>query len=271
MNRFFKIQIESPSKEESEMLIAQLSEINYYAFEEENNLLNAYVKEQDFAEEKLNKILPPQVSFSREIIEEVNWNSLWESQVKPVKIRDFVFIRPSFVAPVNDVKFDLIITPKMSFGTGHHDTTCLMIEMMETINFKEKTVVDFGTGTGILAILSEKCGASKVIAIDYDEWSIQNADENIIANDCNRIDLKQQQEISGIKKADIVLANINLNVIKKEADAIAGIIESEGLLLVSGFLEKDEREMKKTFEALDFVCIKTKKINEWVAVLIKKN
>ena len=271
MNRFFKIQFQTTSIEESEILIARLSEVNFYAFEEENNLLNAYVKEQDFDEEKLKEILPAQVLLTKEIIEEENWNSRWESQVKPVRINDFVFVHPSFVTAVNDVRFDLIITPKMSFGTGHHDTTCLMIEIMESIDFREKTVVDFGTGTGILAVLAEKCGASKVIAIDYDDWSIQNALENINENNCHLIELRQQGEIWGIEEADIVLANINLNVIKKEANSIARITKSGSFVLVSGFLEKDEQEMKSIFQGFDFVCVKTKKTNDWVALLFEKN
>ena len=134
-----------------------------------------------------------------------------KARFEPVVINNFVAIRPSFHIAINNVTHDLIITPKMSFGTGHHATTHLMIELMEIIDFKNKTVVDFGTGTGVLAILAEKCGASKIVGVDYDEWSIRNANENVEANDCHKIILMTTKNLSGIDVADIVLANINLN------------------------------------------------------------
>lgn len=270
MRQFLKIKIEVTSSEESEILIAQLSEINFYAFEEENNSLNAYVNEEDFDEEKLKEILPLQTIFAKEIIKEENWNQQWESQLKPVIINDFVAIRPSFSPAIKNVKHDLIITPKMSFGTGHHATTHLMVELMESIDFRNKTVVDFGTGTGVLAILSEKCGASNIIAIDYDEWSIENAKENIRANNCDRIKLNQQDNLSGISEADIILANINLNVIKEVADSIVSISKNGSILLVSGFLDKDEIQMQKIFEEKGFVKLKNKKAGDWLAILFKK-
>ena len=271
MKLFLKIQIRTASAEESQILIAKLSEINFYAFEEENNLLNAYVNEEDFDEEKLKEILPLQTVFTKEIIKEENWNQKWESQIKPVIINNFVAIRPSFSPPIKNVKHDLIITPKMSFGTGHHPTTHLMVELMQSIDFKNKTVVDVGTGTGVLAILAEKCGASNIIAIDYDEWSIQNALENIKANNCHHVKLKQQDNLSGIKEADIILANINLNVIEELANSIVSIVKTGTILLVSGFVDKDGKAMKNIFKAKSFVKLKSKKQSDWLAILFEKN
>lgn len=271
MKLFLKIQIRTASAEESQILIAKLSEINFYAFEEENNLLNAYVNEEDFDEEKLKEILPLQTVFTKEIIKEENWNQKWESQIKPVIINNFVAIRPSFSPPIKNVKHDLIITPKMSFGTGHHPTTHLMVELMQSIDFKNKTVVDVGTGTGVLAILAEKCGASNIIAIDYDEWSIQNALENIKANNCHHVKLRQQDNLSGIKEADIILANINLNVIEELANSIVSIVKTGTILLVSGFLDKDGKAMKNIFKAKSFVKLKSKKQSDWLAILFEKN
>ncbi len=270
MKKFFKIQIEIKSSEESEILMAELSENNYYAFDEENKLLNAYVKEEDFDEEKLKEILPAKTFFTKCIIEEENWNQQWESNLKPVIINNFVSIRPSFHEAIKNVSHDLIITPKMSFGTGHHATTHLMVELMETIDLKNETVVDFGTGTGVLAILAEKCGASKIIGVDYDEWSINNALENVEANDCHKIKLKQQSSLSGIDEADIVLANINLNVLKNEAFSISSILKSGSFLLVSGFLLKDETEIQNIFEEMKFVKISTKQLDGWLAILFMK-
>ena len=127
-------------------------------------------------------MLPENTIYKYSIIEDKNWNEEWESQLQPVTINNFAGIRASFHEPLKNVEHEIIITPKMSFGTGHHATTFLMVEQMEKINFKNKTVLDFGTGTGILAILAEKLGAASVLAIDYDEWSINNALENIEAN-----------------------------------------------------------------------------------------
>ncbi len=250
--------------------MAELSEINYYAFEEENNFLHAYVSEKDFDEDKLKNILHSGTVYEKHVIEEQNWNQQWESQLQPVIVAGFVGIRPSFHDRIENVKHDLVITPKMSFGTGHHDTTVLMIEMMESINFRDKMVVDFGTGTGVLAILSEKCGASQVTAIDMDDWSIANTRENVATNNCLRVNLKQQSDLSGIEPADIFLANINLNVLKNNAAAISLILKKGSFLLVSGFLAGDEREMQNTFEEMSFVNFKSRHRGDWVAILFEK-
>jgi ribosomal protein L11 methyltransferase len=268
--KYIKIEIKAVSAEEAEVLIAALSENNYYAFEQENNLLNAYVNEEDFNEQKLKEILPAQLIFTKNIIEEENWNQQWERSIEPVIVNDFAAIRPAFSKAINNVKFDLVITPKMSFGTGHHATTFLMVEFMQEINFDNKTVIDFGTGTAVLAILAEKCGASKVIAVDYDEWSIENAKENIEGNDCKKIMLKQQDNLSGIEEADVVLGNINLNVLTNESSSISSLLKPGSLLLVSGFLFSDEKEIENSFKEKSFVIRKIKRRGEWLAILFEK-
>lgn len=270
MKTYFQIQIETNSSDEAEMLIAELSDINFYAFEQENNLLNAYVNEADFNEEKLKKVLPAKTLFSKKIIEEENWNQQWENSIEPVVVNNFAAIRPSFSKPINHVKFDLVITPKMSFGTGHHATTFLMIELMGTLDFNNKTVLDFGTGTAVLAILAKKCGASKVIAIDNDDWSINNAKENIEANNCNEISVKLQSDLSEIGPVDIVLANINLNVLKNHADSLSSILKPGGKLLTSGFLTRDENEIQEAFEQKNLVKKSAKHRSDWLAVLFEK-
>ena len=122
--------------------------------------------------------------FKETLIPEANWNQVWESNFDPVIVDDFVAIRADFHEPVKGVSLEIIITPKMSFGTGHHATTYMMIEQMRELDFTGKSVFDFGTGTGVLAILAEKLGANKVIAVDNDEWSIENAEENFEKNNC---------------------------------------------------------------------------------------
>ena len=270
MKRYLEIEFTSYSPEICEILIAELSEINFYAFEQEENSLKAFIEEKDFDEKRLKRILPLDQSFTKKIIEEENWNEKWEKGIQPVIIDDLVAIRPSFHEPVKNVKYDLIITPKMSFGTGHHSTTILMIKMMERINFQNKTVLDFGAGTGVLAILAEKMGATEILAIDYDEWSIRNTIENIKANNCDKILVEQKSDLRGISPVDIILANINLNVLTNAASAISSLLKSGSLLLTSGFLLKDELEMQNIFASKSVVKIQVEQDNGWLSLLFQK-
>jgi len=270
MKKYFQIQILAALPEEKERLIAELSEINFYAFEEEKNYLNAYIQEEDFNEEQLKEILKSQFDFSTTIIEEENWNAQWESSIQPVIINDFVAVRPSFHDPVGGVKHELIITPKMSFGTGHHATTSLMIELMEKIDFGNKMVLDFGTGTGVLAILAEKLGAREIIAIDNDEWSIRNATENIQANHCGRIRIELKKDLSSLSPFDVILANINLNVISHESSAMVELLKTGGTLLVSGFLLKDEKEILDIFTEKNIIKKESLQQGGWVAACLEK-
>lgn len=269
MKKYSKITIEVASSEEAERCIAELSEINFYAFEEDEDYLIAYIKEEDFNEEQLREVISNKI-FTKNTIEEENWNKQWESGIQPVIINEFVAIRPSFHEPVKNVKHDLIITPKMSFGTGHHATTFLMIALMEKIDFHNKTVLDFGTGTGVLAILAEKLGAAKVIAIDNDEWSINNSKENIEANNCKHIEVRQKQDIEGLGTFDIVLANINLNVLSDAAPSISAVLNKEAHLLVSGFLEEDKKKISNIFDEINIVKKQTLDKKGWIAITFHK-
>jgi ribosomal protein L11 methyltransferase len=270
MKSYIKIEIEISSEEEGEIIIANLSEIDYYAFEQEKNKLTAYIKEKDFDEKKLKGILIDKKDFKKTIIEDENWNQQWEHHFQPVIIKDFVAIRAAFHQPIKNVKHDIMITPKMSFGTGHHATTFLMVKLMEKIDFQNKVVLDLGTGTGVLAILAEKSGASQVIAIDDDEWSINNTIENIEANNCKNILVKKTNNISGIDFADIILANINLNVLTQFSSSMSAILPTGGLLLVSGFLVKDESAMENSFSKKLFVKKKILEKEGWLTMLFQK-
>jgi len=271
MKRYIKIEIEILEEQETEILVALLSEIKFYAFEEEQNFLNAYIKQEDFDENLMTKTLPENRFFKKYFIDEKNWNHQWEQSITPVVINDFVALRPSFAQPPGEVKYDIIITPKMSFGTGHHATTRLMIELMEKIDFYQKSVIDFGTGTGVLSILAEKCGAAQITAIDIDEWSIMNAAENILANNCKNISLKQKENLTAIEPADILLANINLNILKEHAESIALSVRRGGFFLASGFLLNDEAEIVRVFTDNDFVVSGRLGFNGWLAILFNRN
>ncbi|MEO6844607.1 MAG: 50S ribosomal protein L11 methyltransferase [Ginsengibacter sp.] len=270
MKKYFKIKIETASVEEGELLVATLSDIQYYAFEQEGTALNAYIREEDFSEELLKDILPGNAIFIKEIIEEQNWNHQWEQSIKPIIVNNFAGIHPIFQQPIKNVKHDIIITPKMSFGTGHHATTFLMVEMMEMIDFAGKEVLDFGTGTGLLAILAEKCGAAKILAIDNDEWSINNAIENTAANNCKNIFIELSDVLSDVQPMDVILANINLNVLNKFSLDLSKILKPGSFLLASGFLLKDVKEMQNIFEEKNVVIKYLKQRGEWMVILFQK-
>ncbi|KAA9038595.1 50S ribosomal protein L11 methyltransferase [Ginsengibacter hankyongi] len=270
MKKFIKIEVEPISLEGSDILIAELSENNFYAFEQNDNDLIAYIKQEDFDATKLVTLLPPGIAYKYSIIEDRNWNKEWESNFHPVIINDFAGIRASFHKPLQNVKHEIIITPKMSFGTGHHATTFLMIDLMQKINFNNKKVLDFGTGTGILAILAEKLGAASILAIDNDEWSINNTSENIIANNCNRIITEERNTIAGISNVDIILANINFNVLTENVNNFSMLLERNSVLLLSGFLEGDEKNIISTFVKNGFTKTHMGEKEGWIGMVFKK-
>jgi ribosomal protein L11 methyltransferase len=171
---------------------------------------------------------------------------------------------------MKEVKYEIVITPKMSFGTGHHATTYMMIEMMKEIDFNGKTVLDFGTGTGILAILAEKSGAKKIVAIDNDDWSIENAEENFKKNDCKKIFLKKASDTSSEISYDLILANINKNVILENFDVLKEQLKNEGVLLVSGLLEADRNDILEKAKELNLSVKKSLIRNNWIAIQLSK-
>ena len=210
MANYIQITIQDIEQEKSDQLVAYLSEIGFDGFEEEKNCLKAYISSPDFDEASVEKITGSlQVNYTKTIIEETNWNQLWESNFEPVVVEDFVAVRADFHEPVKQARLEIIIAPKMSFGTGHHATTYMMMREMKEIDFTNKTVFDFGTGTGVLAILAEKLGAMNIVAVDNDEWSISNAEENIARNHCSVIQLKWAEKPLLQQPHDIILANIN--------------------------------------------------------------
>jgi ribosomal protein L11 methyltransferase len=263
---------ETNTPDQSEQLVALLSDQGFEGFEETGLYLKAFIPETDFSETSFRAIeeLFPSLVYTKTIVENINWNKQWEESFEPVLINDFVAIRAGFHQPITQVQHEIIITPKMSFGTGHHATTHLMIQQMQLLDFTGKTVLDFGTGTGILAILAEKLGAAKVLAIDNDEWSITNAKENIQQNGCHKISIEQHHSIPLTEKYDIILANINLNVITDNISAIEFVSNTPGNIIFSGFLKEDETAIKATIKAAGLQSISTLQRGEWIAILAFK-
>jgi ribosomal protein L11 methyltransferase len=234
------------TEEWQEVLIALLGEIGYDGFQQEEGLLRAYVQEAVFDEEALEGVLR---SFGLKgewlRLEERNWNEEWEKNFQPVVVDDFCAIRAYFHAPITGVEQELVITPKMSFGTGHHATTHMMIQAMRRLDWKGKRVLDFGTGTGVLAILAERLGAAEVLGIDNDDWSITNAKENIENNGCKNLIASKIDTLKAVTGSfDIILANINKHVILAELDEIGQHLGKGGVILLSGLLENDYQDIE---------------------------
>lgn len=240
------IPVQDPT--EADLIIGLLSGIGYDGFREEEDMLYACIDKDAYEHALLMQTLPggtgePAV---REIREE-NWNALWESSFDPVVIPGRLSVRAAFHQPVPAVDREIIITPKMSFGTGHHATTSLMLEVMLDVPFHQTRVLDFGTGTGVLAILAEQLGAVSVTAIDNDPWSIENARENVSVNNCSGIELILADQLPDNVTYDVILANINRNVILANADRLSDLLTSDGRLLLSGLLVEDRQDIEAAF------------------------
>ncbi|CAL1519944.1 50S ribosomal protein L11 methyltransferase [Chitinophaga sp. MM2321] len=255
--------------EQTDLLIAQLSAAGFEGFEEQPDLLIAYIPEADFNEVVLKDVLAPYgVAYTQETIQQVNWNALWESNFEPVQVDDFCGIRAAFHPPFSPTPtYEIVITPKMAFGTGHHATTSSMIKLMQGLSFTGKSVFDFGTGTGILAILAEMMGAAKLDAIDYDEWAVNNTMENIAANNTHKIRVWQADSLDAVTATyDIVLANINCNVLLHFMADMHRLLQPGGILLLSGILPSDEEQILAAAIPVGFSLQKKIEKDNWLAM-----
>lgn len=255
--------------EKSALLMALLEADGFEGFEEEELLLKAFIPETAFSTESLERIAHQQnATYNITTIQPQNWNAVWEENFEPVVVNDFVGIRANFHQPIKDVLYEIVITPKMSFGTGHHATTHMMIAQMRNINFTDKTVFDFGTGTGILAILAEILGAKSITAVDIDAWSIENAKENIEKNNCTKIELQQEDHVVPNQEFDIILANINKNIILDNIEVLTSILSKNGLLLLSGLLGEDEEDILFKTRNLNLKHINTISRAQWICIFL---
>lgn len=262
----------SPRDPYTDIIIARLADIGYESFVETTQGVNAYIPFNDFTDEFLAVLETLDkdactYSFEKKLIKRENWNQLWESNFQPVIVGADCIIKAPFHNIPQAAKYEIIIEPKMSFGTGHHDTTCMMVEELLTLDVVNKSVLDMGCGTGILAILAAKMGASPVIGIDIDDWSIENSIENCHKN--NVIDVT-------IKKGDIntligqtfnsILANINKNVLLAHLPQYASSISPSGSLLLSGFFDSDADELIKAAEYTGLIFRNKKTRNNWTLI-----
>lgn len=235
------------------LLITELDQIGFDSFMEEDTKLLAYIDEKLLNIESIEKIksdLKNEVPFTYTVgkLEDKNWNAEWEKNYDPVRVGNDVYIRAHFHESDPSVKHEVLITPQMSFGTGHHSTTSLVIGTQLNLDHQEKKVLDAGTGTGVLAIMASKLGAKSIDAYDIDEWSYNNAKENFLNNNISDIRL-YQGDISVIEELnttyDIILANINKNVLLADIPHFSKLLTKNGYLVLSGFYEKDIQDIEK--------------------------
>ena len=237
-----------------EALLGLLTQFEFESFEENEDHLIGYISNKNLTPEVKKDIAATISLFTDKVdITEImpqNWNEIWEASFQPVIVDDFCQIRATFHPPVTGIKYDLVIDPKMAFGTGHHATTFMMVKQMEAIEFKGKGVFDFGSGTGILAIMAAKLGADQIDAIDIEQESYENTKENCKVNNVNNVlalcgDLIEAPE----RTYDVILANINRNILIKYAADLVNKLKANGKILVSGVLLEDEKALLDAFKS----------------------
>ncbi len=257
-----------------EILTVYLAEMPFDSFVDTDNGLQAYVPTNELNVDALQtavdavKEMGASISFNIQEIEQQNWNATWESQFDPIEVSDICRVR----APFHEDKglpFELIIEPKMSFGTGHHATTFLMLTEMLTMDWNGKSVLDMGSGTGVLAFLAEKSGAESIDAIDIDDWAFENAIENADRNQCpkTKVILGGAEKIE--RNYDVIIANINRNILVKDGEVYTNHLSSGGHLLLSGFYQEDQPILLDAFVSFELFNSRVK--DGWCMLhLIKK-
>jgi ribosomal protein L11 methyltransferase len=264
--------------EYSEILMAEIAEVGFDTFLENEKGFEAYAEQDKYDKQRLHEIKEKYgqftpVVFYQDRIEKKNWNEEWEKNYEPIIVDDRCMIRAAFHKPERKYQYEIIITPKMSFGTGHHQTTYLMVKNQMEIDHKNKTVMDAGCGTAILSVMASKLGVMKVDAFDIDEWSVINGKENIEVNNCNNISIRQGKisDLTFEDNFDIILANINKNILLVEMAQYAAYLNPGGLLLLSGFYEKDIPDLMAEAERYELQYVNSDERENWASLLVKKN
>lgn len=264
----------TPPQPGSEILMALIADFGFESFDNTENGFTAFIKEEDVHAVDLSGLEFEDFTYSyiTEKIKQTNWNEEWEKNFSPVVVENLLCIRAPFHEKDNSVEHEIIIMPKMSFGTGHHQTTQLMCAAMFETDFANRRVLDMGCGTGVLAILAEKLGASQLIGIDIDQWSVENSIENCENNGCKNISIKKGDVdlLSSETPFDIILANINKNILKSHMQAYSQKLNKNGFLFLSGFFKTDIEELVKVAGENALSLEKQYSRDEWAMLLLQK-
>lgn len=252
---------------DKELFIALLSALGFEGFEEKEKELVAYISEMQMPEVPALEEVVGKIPYRIEEIPDQNWNALWESNYPAVLLDGFCGIRADFHPYFKDVQYEITINPRMSFGTGHHATTKLMMRMMKDVSFIDKKVLDFGTGTAVLSILASKMGAKSVIAVENDPNAVENARDNILKNSISNVDVLCDDNLGAVENDKaVVLANITKNIILEHAEEMSDKIVGKGDLLLSGLMEKDEGDITSVFEKKGFKLLKRLQDDAWIGL-----
>ncbi|MBE0639768.1 MAG: 50S ribosomal protein L11 methyltransferase [Bacteroidales bacterium] len=271
VNILFK---DKSSGDYSEIIPAWLSDCGFDSFTDDDNGIKAFIPETDFDEKAVTEQLEwikQQVNISWEFrfIPDENWNREWEKNFDPVTIAGRCMVRAPFHQPDPNIEFDLVIMPKMSFGTAHHETTRMMIEFILEQDWEGKEVLDMGSGTGVLAILASRMGAKRVVAVDNDSWAYENACENTERNLVNNVTtlLGDEKTISEMT-FDVIIANINRNILLQHLPSYLNSLKSDGKLFMSGFYEEDIPILLVEADKSGLEFKAKKLLNKWAAIMI---
>jgi ribosomal protein L11 methyltransferase len=266
------------SAEYNDILIAELSQIGFDTFQDTDHGFEGFTEEENMDRSAIIDIITrysqfTSINYTFRTIEKKNWNEEWEKSFSPVIIKDKCIVRATFHTTHQKYPYEIVINPKMSFGTGHHATTALMLEKQLGIDHTNKKVMDIGSGTGILAIMAEKLGASKVFAFDIEDWAVENAIENSKLNNCSRIAVVQgdiKDVVEPGELYDIVLANINRNVLLQQIQAYSSHLAPNGVLLLSGFYDTDTEEIRLCGKDAGLIFRKMDLKDQWACILMQK-
>lgn len=270
MTKSYKLLHFLSDEDQSNILIAELGFIGFDSFLILDNGLEASVSTNSYNETVIRTIAEKyKIPYKVTEVKDKNWNKEWEKNYDPILVNDYCLIKASFHDIDKKYPLEITINPKMSFGTGHHDTTYLMVENEIKLNIKGKTVLDAGCGTGILSILAEKLGAGEVTAFDIDSWSYENSIENIQLNNSKKIKVFQgnTSSIPAGKKYDIILANINLNIILDQLQFYSENLNADGIMVLSGFLLTDEITIHQKCELLGLNLLDKRERGKWLCLI----
>lgn len=274
---YYSCSFSNPENETlKDMFMELLGTIGFDSFMDTDDGFEAYCQEQALNETELDDILQMEQFanvklLKKELIPDQDWNATWEASYEPVIINELCRIRAPFHQVEGSYKYDLIIEPKMSFGTAHHETTSQIIELMLQSDFKGLNLLDMGSGTGVLAILAKKLGSATTVAIDNDEWAYRNALDNIRLNDENEIvvELGDADSLND-RQFDVILANINRNILLRDMKEYVKCLVDGGKIFFSGFYEEDLVLITKEAERLGLKYVNHVTKNNWTASVFVK-